>query len=173
MGVFKDPRGEANEDAMDSYEPGLPNSHLTQKDKQFHPFLRLPLEVQDEIWKHLLTHKRILHIRLETVGKSDYNILEEREIISPVFHVHRESRRFAQCYYRVQLPCHYFWDHKRSKSQTLYLNPELDTVRVKIDGNFVKFAKDLYLKDPSGKDLLNFCSTFLCPKLSDDSARYR
>ncbi|KAM0215440.1 hypothetical protein ACHAQI_003237 [Fusarium lateritium] len=146
MDVPEDPRDVVKEDAMDSCEHGLPNSPLTQ----FHPFLRLPLEIQDEIWKHLLTRKRTLHIRLETVGKSDYNILlEECEIISSVFHVHRESRRCALRYYRVQLPCHYFWDHKRSKGQTLYFNLELDTLRVKIDGEFAKFAKDLYLKDPS------------------------
>lgn len=149
---------------MENATPGLQLLNPKHEAKgEFHLFSQFPLDVRCAIWEQALSHERLICVYLDPPGDwgegptpKDYVVvLSQRQIISKLFRVNKESRSCASRFYRVQLPCIYeYWGHPEENG-TLYFNPELDTLLISGIEYLVKFAHDLWVHDPRHVGLLN------------------
>ncbi|KAG8670544.1 hypothetical protein FPOAC2_09907 [Fusarium poae] len=81
-------------------------------------------------------------------------VVEERYAISKLFHICSESRRAAESFYRVRVPCTYKWGNKTQEG-TFYFRPEFDNIQVGITEYLSDFAFDLWQLDSRYVGLIN------------------
>ncbi|KAM0497319.1 hypothetical protein ACHAP8_006809 [Fusarium lateritium] len=81
-------------------------------------------------------------------------VVEECYAISKLFHVCTESRRAAESFYRVKVPCTYKWGNK-AQDGTFYFRPEFDNIQVGVTEYFYDFAFSLWQLDSRYVGLVN------------------
>ncbi|EKJ76943.1 hypothetical protein FPSE_02818 [Fusarium pseudograminearum CS3096] len=92
---------------------------------------------------------------LDTVPEKPYRVVvEERYVISKLFHVCSESRHAAETFYRVKVPCTYRWG-KKTQDGTFYFRPEFDNIQVGVSEYVSDFAFNLWQLDPRYVGLIN------------------
>ncbi|KAF5580645.1 uncharacterized protein FSUBG_13341 [Fusarium subglutinans] len=88
-------------------------------------------------------------------SKKEYSVMvDDKAAISKLFRVNAESRQAAKRFYRVHIPCTYMKPGFYEKG-TLYLRPELDTIRMGLTEGFGRFAHCVWALDRLHVGLVN------------------
>ncbi|KAI1175172.1 hypothetical protein F4777DRAFT_598768 [Nemania sp. FL0916] len=135
---------------------------------RFTLFKNLPPEIRLAIWRCRLRRERIISVSVHT---NDQFYPDEHEklysvnsnvgsTMNQIFHVTRESRYTALCFYRVRIPYQFLgftFEPNGPLKHTLYFNPEYDFLQVEGDNyaiaRFVHDMKTVY--DPLKVGILN------------------
>ncbi|KAI1069852.1 hypothetical protein LB507_007912 [Fusarium sp. FIESC RH6] len=152
----------------------------------FHQFSRFPAEIRCLVWEQALSHERWVRVKLEPglrdsdvedAPKPDYEIYVHMDTkISKLFRITRESRRVALRFYRVQLPCRYFFlqstysgaPAEEGKKGIIYLCPELDILSVSTMSRIGYLARDMWDLDPRRVGLVNLAAGIMTSQLGAD-----
>lgn len=147
----------------------------------FPRFFQLPHELRSQIWEQSLCHERLIRVELITEtppkqryknndwsskfnavqwilyrpSKSFFIVLRNRHEISKLFRVCYESRKAAQRFYRVKVPCFYQELGRPASEGILYFHPELDILDISGQGFLPRFAHMLWEHDRRGVGLVN------------------
>ncbi|KAF5683590.1 hypothetical protein FDENT_7202 [Fusarium denticulatum] len=88
-------------------------------------------------------------------SEKEYGVfVDDKAAISKLFRVNTESREASKRFYRVQIPCTYMKSGLYEKG-TLYLRPELDTIRMGLTEGFGRFAHCVWAMDRRHVGLVN------------------
>ncbi|SCO42814.1 uncharacterized protein FFMR_06974 [Fusarium fujikuroi] len=144
----------------------------------FPQFAKLPIELRDMIWEQALKKDRVLSMHVWTLGEDCWSAGRTMQLLhgrpeipdainSPttpdlltderrnkLFRVNAESRQAAKRFYRVHIPCTYMKPGLYEKG-TLYLRPELDTIRRGLTEGFGRLAHCVWAMDRLHIGLVN------------------
>ncbi|KAI0528202.1 hypothetical protein F5B22DRAFT_584156 [Xylaria bambusicola] len=150
------------------------NPEHSQECHSFPLFPQLPTELRLQIWQVSLQRQRLITIELPT-SQEEYTAETKNhlgrfvrdahccptvvgsKLLSKFLRVNREARDATLRFYRVHVPCRFeLGDGK--EDGTLFLNPELDILYIKLGRNargFVDLVYNLRAYDPLDVGLLN------------------
>ncbi|KAF4629481.1 hypothetical protein G7Y89_g8659 [Cudoniella acicularis] len=106
----------------------------------FHPFNRLPRELQDDIWRYAAAEGRVVETKMKkTEERNDY--LVSMSTVPALLHACHNSRVISMpyytpiCAYRIS---HGFWVHDDANPRSIYFNFNADTII--LSGNAFQFV---------------------------------